>query len=434
MNRFRYLLLRLAKSKLNIILALLFLAVFIQALLAPGLFSYQREGVILTDTPVRTEERGYGRFQFQAGGDQDLLLPKYDQAVYLQDLNRYISWLRSEIAEAEQEGGDEWLLYLKDQLRIHTDKLRRVSGASAQTYYLMHYMVPSMMTADSVSSHQLLPSHRNEPEWMTDLLRFLAESLSSPSAQTRAMAMNIQQGLPLRQDHISASTLSLNLRATGKTLLLLVPFLAFLVLFSRPDRNLRQRNPSLLLEKTLAVFLYSGTALLLSFGVLYLFLSLSHGNPEGPMHIIPAWGGDDPEAIRTFNQHLLSLAGMDLLFLLFVSLLLTALWSVFRDPWAAGALALGGMLLPSLVTLPHVALDRFFTPFHYLNWDVSTKTPGLQPTLFNEPYTADLIAKPVEVLSVLLTGCLLLILITWISVGVRQKIRLKVQLRSRAAT
>lgn len=419
MRRFDYLIRRLAKSRLNLLLVLVFFVLFIQALLAPGLFSY-REAEIL-----RIAESGYGRFQFNNSLGTDHLLPKFDQTEYLEDLNRYLSWLRTEFARAEPDRGDDaWLRYLQSQQGIHTRKLREVTGAASPArYYLAHYLEPILMAGEGGFPELLFPADANDPDWLAGFENYIEETLTAPSAGIRARAMNLREQLPLRLDHISAATLILDLRTTGKTLLLVVPFLAFLVLFSRPDRNLRRETPGLILEKTLAVFLYSAAALILIFGVLYLYLSLRHGNPEGAMHIVPPWGEDDPDTIRTLSRHMFQLAGMDLMFLVFASLLLTALWSAFQDPWAAGAGALGLMLLPSLVTSPSVSLDRLFTPFHYLNWEVRPQSPGFWRDLSLESYTAILVSPPSAVLTALLLGSIFLLLFTLASIRIRQMIK-----------
>ncbi len=416
MRRFDYLIRRLARSRLNRILALVFLAMLGQALLAPRLFSYR-------DPEIRqTEERGFGRFQFHGFWASDQLLPKYDQAETTNDLNRYLSWLRSEAARVRPgEDSAAWSDYLQLQQRIHTQTLRDVTGAvSAERYYQLHYLEPILMAADFPES--LFPANPGDPDWQAAFEDYLEVSLTAPSARVRARALNIRGLQPLRLDHFSASAFMLDLRVTGKALLLLVPFLALLVLCGERDRNRRRETPGLILSRGLATALYSAAALLLLFAALYLFLSIRHGDAEGAMHILPVWGKDDPEAILTLRRHLFQVAAMDLLFLLFASLLLSALWSVFRDPWAAGGGALGLLLLPSLVTSPTLVPDRFFTPLHYLYWEVEP-LPFSYWGLFRAPYTAGLAPEPLTVLTTLLAGILLLVPLLFASDRIRQLLR-----------
>ena len=414
MRRFRYLIGRITASSLNGLMGLIFLILLLQTVLSPVLFSYRNEGI------VRVRESGHGSFQFISGMDTDRLLPKYHQAEYIRDLNRYLGWLRSEIALYDEAGNDRvWLAHLKQQQQIHNQTLRVVMGVTTpESYYFNHYLEPLLI--DSEFSHSLFPVRPDDPEWQSLLERVLRRDYTSGSTHARVTAMNILEELPLRLDSISASSLTLELRSSGKILLLFIPFLAFLVLFAEPDRNLRKETPFLILEKTLAVFLYSFAALGLIFGLLYLFLRIRHGDPEGAMYVIPPWNLA-PRGILTLKDLLMTIAAMDLIFLFFVSLLLATLHTLVKNAWAAGALALGLLLLPSVAALPSALPSRLFLPFHYFQWEVSPLSLSVLPDQLMEAAGPELAATPGEVLNALLFGGIFLIGIIFLVSLVKEK-------------
>lgn len=390
-------------------------------LLHPGLLWFSAAALILfllpgllisdlfadpTSYQVRDPKTRLSDFVFQSGSEPHELQLPYLREDYIEDLGRYLIYLRQE--KTALTPGDpahrQWISHLSEQEVLHLDRLNRTHGLNDQEKYYYSRYAPHWtkdLFSDEVSGEEkgiwdleLIDASQWDP--------IIERALGSDDPLTVARGRNLELQLPLVSNGSTASARLLLLIQASRFLLVLIPLCAFYVLFAAGDRNLRRRRlpgggNRPLAYRTAAVFAFSGLFVILSRLIWYGALRLWYGDLEGAMFIVPAWAGVSSvpsAAVQTLREYLVIITLTDLAFGFFLTALIVLIWRLTQSAGASAAIIAVGTMLPLGLqgTGEPVGPLHLFRSWSYLNWSLDPGTlTGTFPTL---PFTHSFLSPP----------------------------------------
>ena len=354
MRTFSYLFRRLFHSGLNWLLAFILLLFLLPSFLIPDLFS-DSNSFRVKDSNTRLSD-----FTFQPPAEDyyenqsnlhELQL-SYLREDYIQDLSRYLVYLRQErfALNPSNPADSAWIDHLKEQETLHLERLNRTHGLTDQEGYYFSRYAP-LWSKELLSGDSIGIWDRNLMSW-DSWQPIIKEAQQSNDPVIVAKASNLEKQLPLVYNGSTGSSKMLFLIASSRFLLVLLPFLAFYILFGIEDRNLKRKKGSANGEKVAAAFSYSALVLIISRVLWYGVLNLRYGDVEGAMLISPSWakiGLNTSSSLLSLRRYLVVISLIDLAFMFFLIALITLVYRLTRR-WAPSLAIIG---LPLLLLTNH---------------------------------------------------------------------------------